>query len=216
MHVFDYLIDFMSRLFRFHNYSPIEKAYVALLFIAGLSLRDIFERYCLTYASRESVRYWSHKLMSIFKHERRHRRIVAVDETVEKVSGRIFYLLSAIDVDIGEVIAVYASRGRSMMNALTFMRSVLKACKGKPVIVVDRGPWYPWALKRLGIGYIHEKFGDRNKIERWFRKLKDRTKRFYNNINSKNVKNLEEIAAAIALIHNILIETRMERDVLPG
>ncbi|MEM2216682.1 MAG: DDE-type integrase/transposase/recombinase, partial [Nitrososphaerota archaeon] len=146
----------MSRLFRFHNYSPFDKAYASLLFIAGLSLRDISERYGLTNASRESVREWSHRLMSVFKPERRCRRIVALDETVEKVSGRIVYLWSAVDVDKGEIIAVYASRGRSIMNALTFMKRVLKACDGKPVIVVDRGPWYQWALKRLGIEYIHE------------------------------------------------------------
>jgi len=216
MHVFDYIVDCMSRLFRFHNYSPFDKAYASLLFIAGLSLRDISERYGLTNASRESVRDWSHRLMRVFKPERRCRRIVAVDETVEKVSGRIVYLWSAVDVDKGEIIALYASRDRSIMNALTFMKRVLKACDGKPVIVVDRGPWYQWALRRLGIEYIHETFGERNRIERWFRELKDRTKRFYNNINSKTVKSIEEIATAIALIHNIIIETRMEGSVLPG
>ncbi|MEM2237944.1 MAG: hypothetical protein QXR26_08480, partial [Candidatus Caldarchaeum sp.] len=59
-------------------------------------------------------------------------------------------------------------------------------------------------------------FGDRNRVERWFRKLKDRTKRFYNNINSKTVKRLEEIAAAIALTHNTLIKTKTEGGVLLG
>jgi len=34
----------------------VEKAYATLLFIAGLSLRDVSERYRFTYASRESVR----------------------------------------------------------------------------------------------------------------------------------------------------------------
>jgi len=38
--------------------SPSEKLYSVFLFIAGLSLRDISERLCLTYASRESVRIW--------------------------------------------------------------------------------------------------------------------------------------------------------------
>ncbi|MEM1965608.1 MAG: hypothetical protein QXH12_05790 [Candidatus Caldarchaeum sp.] len=38
----------------------------------------------------------------------------------------------------------------------------------------------------------------RNKVERWFRKLKDRTKRFYNNINLKTVESIGEIATAIA------------------
>ncbi|MEM2555488.1 MAG: hypothetical protein QXD31_01420, partial [Candidatus Caldarchaeum sp.] len=136
----------MSGLFRFHNYSPFEKVYAALLFVAGLSLRDVSERYCLTSASRESVRCWVHRLGQLFTPERRCRRLVAVDETVEKASGH-----------------------------------------------VDRGPWYPWALKRLGIEYFHETFGERGRIERWFRELKERTRRFYNNINSKKVKSIEEI-----------------------
>ncbi|MEM2703326.1 MAG: hypothetical protein QXR45_09210 [Candidatus Bathyarchaeia archaeon] len=89
-----------------------------------------------------------------------------------------------------------------MMNVLTFMRRVLDSCDVR-------------TLKRLGIEYLHEMFGNRNRIEGWFRELKDRTRRFYKNINSKTVKRLGEIAA-IALIHNINIETRIEGDVLPG
>ncbi|MEM2800843.1 MAG: DDE-type integrase/transposase/recombinase, partial [Candidatus Caldarchaeum sp.] len=117
----------------------------------------------------------------------------------------------------GEIIAVYASRGRSMLNALTFLRMVLRACEGKPVVVVDRGPWYPWVLKGLGIEYFHETFGNRNRIERWFRELKDRTRRFYNNINSKTVKSIEEIAAGIAPIHNLLLRTQTrEGGVIPS
>jgi len=42
-----------------------------------------------------------------------------------------------------EYLAVYASRERSVARALTFLRRVLKACDGKPLIVVDKGPWYP-------------------------------------------------------------------------
>jgi len=75
------------------------------------------------------------------------------------------------------------------------------------VIVFDRGPWYPWALKRLGLEYFHETFDERSSIERWFRKLKERTKRF-NNINIKTVKYVEEIAKAIALLHNITTQNR--------
>jgi transposase-like protein len=46
--------------------------------------------------------------------------------------------------------------------------------------------------------YFHETSGNRNKIERWFREMKDRTKRFYNNINAKKLKCLEELVTAIA------------------
>jgi transposase-like protein len=59
-------------------------------------------------------------------------------------------------------------------------------------------------LERLGITYFHETFGERNKIERWFRELKERTKRFYNNVNSKTLKSIEEIATAVAIVHNLV------------
>jgi transposase-like protein len=98
MHVIDVLLDSFTRLFRHHRYSPLEKLYSVILFIAGLSL----------------------------------------------------------------------------------------------------------ALDRLGITYFHETFGNRNKIERWFRELKNRTKRFYNNVNSKTLKSIEELVTAIAIMHNII------------
>jgi transposase-like protein len=59
-------------------------------------------------------------------------------------------------------------------------------------------------LERLGITYFHETFGNRNKIERWFRELKNRTKRFHNNVNSKTLKSIEEVATAIAIVHNLV------------
>jgi transposase-like protein len=84
--------------------SSIEKIYsVIILFIAGLSLRDLSERLCLSLT-----------------------------------------------------LAVYASKGRGIPSAIEFLRKVLDSCEGKPVIVVDRGPWYRWALDRLGIIYFHE------------------------------------------------------------
>jgi transposase-like protein len=89
----------------------LEKLCSVVLFIAGSSLRDLSERFCLTFASRESV---------------------------------------------------------------------------------------------LGITHFHETFGNRNKIERWFRELKNRTKRFHNNVNSETRKSIEEIATAVAIVHNLV------------
>jgi transposase-like protein len=204
MHVIDVLLDSFTRLFRHHRYSPLEKLCSVILFITGLSLRDISERFCLTSASRESVRIWAHRSSSLFKPSKRARRLVAVDETVLKVNSRICYLWAAIDVDTGEILALQASRGRGLPNAIKFLKMVLRSCDGKPIVVVDRGPWYRWALERLGITYFHETFGKRNKIERLFRELKNRTKRFYNNVNSKKLKSIEELVTAIAIMHNII------------
>jgi transposase-like protein len=204
MHVIDAVLDPFSNLFRSHRYSPAEKLYSVFLFTAGLSLRDLSERLCLTGASRESVRIWVHRFSSLFSPSRRVRRLVAVDETVLKVKGQICYLWAAIDVDTNEILAVYASRGRGIPSAVKFLRKVLDSCEGKPVIAVDRGPWYRWALERLGMTYFHETFGKRNRIERWFREVKERTKRFYDNINAKKLKSLEELVTAIAAMHNII------------
>ena len=204
MHVIDAVLNSFTRLFRHHRYSPLEKLCSVILFIAGLSLRDVSERFCLTFASRESVRIWAHRSSSLFKPSKRVRRLVAVDETVLKINGQTCYLWAAIDIDTNEILAVYASRGRGLPNAIKFLKMVLRSCDGKPIVVVDRGPWYRWALDRLGMTYFHETFGERNRIERWFRELKNRTKRFYNNVNSKTLKSIEEIATAVAIVHKLV------------
>ncbi|MDT7877157.1 MAG: hypothetical protein RQ862_01205 [Candidatus Caldarchaeales archaeon] len=59
-------------------------------------------------------------------------------------------------------------------------------------------------MERLGIIYFHVAFGKRDRMERLFREMKERTKRFYNNVNSKKLKSLEELATAIAAMHNII------------
>jgi hypothetical protein len=70
IHVIDAVLDSFSNLFQSHRYSPLEKIYSVFLFIAGLSIRDLSERLCLTGASRESVRIWVHRFSSFFKPSR--------------------------------------------------------------------------------------------------------------------------------------------------
>lgn len=45
-------------------------------------------------------------------------------------------------------------------------------------------------------------------------KLKNRIKKFYDNVNSKTVKPIEEIV--IVLMHNILLKTKIEGGVITG
>jgi putative transposase len=61
------------------------------------------------------------------------------------VKGQTCYLWAAIDVDTNELMALYAVK---------FLRKVLDSYEGKPVIAVDRGPWYRWAFERLGSTYF--------------------------------------------------------------
>jgi hypothetical protein len=44
MHVIDAVLDSFSNLFRSHRYSLLEKFYSVILFIAGLSLREMKKR----------------------------------------------------------------------------------------------------------------------------------------------------------------------------
>jgi len=50
-----------------------------------------------------------------------------------------------------------------------------KICINKPMIIVDKSPWYRWALERLGLEYEYQRFGLRSRVKRFFRYLKERT-----------------------------------------
>ncbi|MEM2080127.1 MAG: DDE-type integrase/transposase/recombinase [Nitrososphaerota archaeon] len=126
---------------------------------------------------------WSHRLRSVFKPERRRRRMVAMDETVEKVSGQTVYLWSEVDVDSKKLLALEASYGRNSLNAFRFLRKALKLCLNKPKIIVGSGPWYGWAIQRLGLDYGCQRFGMRSRVERFFRYLKERTAVFHNKLS---------------------------------
>jgi len=74
------------------------------------------------------------------------------------------------------------------------------------VFVFISGLSLRWISERLSITHA-----SRESVRIWkdsFRKLKERTKRIYNNVNTKSVKNVEETAKAITLLHNIITQTR--------
>jgi len=104
-------------------------------------------------------------------------RCIAVDETKLSVKGVWVYVWSAVDVDSGELLALGASYGRGCLNAITFLKKALKLCINKPVVIVDGGPWYRWALERLGLEY---------RVERFFRYLKERTAVFHHKMSARD------------------------------
>ena len=69
------------------------------------------------------------------------------------------------------MLALDVSYGRSCLNAITLLEKALKLCSNKPLVIVDRSPWYRWALERLRLEFRHERFGLRNIVERFFRYL---------------------------------------------
>ncbi|MEM2896588.1 MAG: DDE-type integrase/transposase/recombinase, partial [Candidatus Bathyarchaeia archaeon] len=192
-----------NRLFKRNKVSLEDKVWAIIFYLAGLSLRAITERYGLIKASKEAVRLWVHRLEALTYHgSPKNRRTIAIDETKTKLNGKWLYLWAAIDVDTKEILAVYASWERSGLDAYLFLKMVLKACSNKPLILVDKGVWYPWALSQLSLEWLHLTFGKRNAIERYFRTLKERLKGFYNNINAKSLLAVNAMAQILAYGYN--------------
>ncbi|MCL7396668.1 MAG: hypothetical protein LZ167_04595 [Thaumarchaeota archaeon] len=121
MHVLDYILDRISVLFRFNNYPLCEKAYSVMFHIDGLSFRDVSERYCVTMASKESVRRWLHRFSRIFSVEEKSR------DTVERFFGYLkqrtkrFY--NNINTWKKQSIEDYASAIATIRNILTIMKT---------------------------------------------------------------------------------------------
>jgi len=138
---------------------------VVFLYHAGLSLRRV-ER--IVGRSHEAVRQWYHRLAHLFDPEPDHHSTVAVDKTTVNVEDGEVYVWAAVDVDTFEVVYIEVSPGRSDLDALLFLRTVLKRCRGEPVILVDRGPWYNWALDDLKLCESRrETWGERSLVESW-------------------------------------------------
>ncbi len=196
-----------AKLFK-KNYVDIKtKIKACLLYYLGLSLRKAAK---LLNISHEAVRKIYKRARKIFNPKKKKRKVIAIDET--KLYG--FYVFAAIDINSNEIIAIYASKGRSSLDALIFMKKVLKACIAKPqLILCDRGPWYIYALRKLGLNYRHETFGLRNAIERWFFLLKHRTKKFYNCFHAKGFagkfKAVYEFCLSFAALYNLFYARRV-------
>jgi len=191
------------------NRRPLKvKVLSTLLYYSGLSYRVVARVLRgLAVFSHEAVRLWFHRLKEAFPEpKRRRRRVVAVDETKLKLKGEQLYVWAAIDVKTREVLACRVSWTRSIMQAEVFLRKALEACTNKPLILVDKGPWYPEALRSLGLKWMHATFGLRNRIERWFGLLKARTKRFYNNFPHKStIQSIKTFLATYIAWYNTLL-----------
>jgi len=60
----------------------------------------------------------------IFSVGKGFRRAVALDETVVKLHSLRAHVWSAVEIDSGEILAIYASWSRNMIVAMKFIRMV--------------------------------------------------------------------------------------------
>jgi putative transposase len=90
--------------------------------------------------SYETVRQWYHSLAHLFDPEPDHHSTIAIDETKLTLDETEVYVWAAIDVETFEVIHIGVSPGRSDLDALLFIKQVLRRCRSDPVVPVGRGP----------------------------------------------------------------------------
>jgi len=109
--------------------------------------------------SKSAVHYLARKVSTVrVATEPKYRRCIAVDEAKLRVKKSYVYVWSAVNVDSKELLALEVSYGRSSLNALSFLKKALRMCTNKPLVIVDRGPWYRWRFERLGLKYRYERF----------------------------------------------------------
>ncbi|MGH7427536.1 MAG: hypothetical protein ACREJ4_04160 [Candidatus Methylomirabilaceae bacterium] len=148
-------------------------------YLAGASLRGTAFAMRFDYPfSHEAVRQWAHRIAHLFRPTRQKRKTVIVDETtLHDSSGKDVFEWVAIDDERRHVILVWTTRGRGGLEALLFMKAVLRRCRNRPFVMVDRGCWYPWALTTLGLSWKVQRGGPRSLVESYFGSLKHRLTR---------------------------------------
>ncbi len=190
--------------FRRNKIPPEKKIRAAELYLKGLSYRQAARILRISHTTVwETVQklaktIYQPKLLAVKK----QRNFIAVDETVIKINGEKKYLWAAIDVESREVLAVWITVTRNWWIARDFLLVVLKSCINKPIFLVDGGKWYKSAFNSLGLDYLHVTFGPRNSVERWFRTVKERTRRFWNNFRSNDWRRGHRFALLFAFWHN--------------
>jgi len=190
---------FTNKRFVSHPETPFLETF---LYHSGLSYRQVET---VVGRSYESVRQWYQRMSHLFEVEGDHQTI-AVDETKMKVEDNEVYVWAAVDVDTFEVIHVDVSEGRSSLDALLFLREVLRRCRGKPLIKTDRGPWYDWALNELDCDYQKQTFGERSLVERWFGILKHRTTLFWHRFpHNSSLQSAQNWVSSFASVYNLML-----------
>ena len=86
-----------------------------------------------------------------FESDPDYHSTVAIDETKLKVEETEVYVWAVVDVETFEIIYIEVSLDPSDLDALLFIKQVLRRCRGEPVVLVDREPWYNWALDNLDL-----------------------------------------------------------------
>jgi len=167
--------ELLDKVYHWHRVPSSVKAKAVLLYFRGMSLRDV-QKYLSDEgykASIEAIREWFHSIGKMLKTSYTYALWVYVDEAKIKKRSKFYYLWLAVSRDGKPVFANLTSRRDSWTARVVLSSTGAKGC------TTDKGPWYANAVRKLSMEWVHETFGQRNVVERWFFPIKHRLKRFY-------------------------------------
>ena len=122
----------------------------------------------------------SNRLAPLVKPQPAHHAIVVIDETsIFPEDGSESFGWVALDGDTHEAILSWVTQGRGGLEALIFLKNVLRHCTNRPFVRVGRGVGYPRALDTLGIKWKVQRGGRRSLVESFFGSLKWRIQRMH-------------------------------------
>lgn len=148
------------------------KAKAVLLYFRGISLRDV-QKYLSDEGykvSIEAIREWFRSVGKMLRTLYTYALWICVDETKIKKRRKFYYLWLAADEQGNPVYASLTAKRDSWTAQIVLSSTGAKVC------TIDKGPWYVSAVQNLPIEWVHETFGKRNVIERWFFPIKHRLK----------------------------------------
>jgi len=174
------------------------------LHVAGLSLSDIkqyIERLGVE-RSRTAIHNWVQKadLQPTSEAEPNH---IAVDETVIQLNDERWWLYAAVDPETNEFLHVKLYSTRTTQLTVHLLRELKqKVPVTQATILVDDAHHLKAALSRLGFRFQIRRHGNRNAVERVFRKVKRRTSSFSNTFSHVEPTTAESWLQAFAVWWN--------------
>ena len=172
--------------------------------LAGLSLSNTkqhLERLGVK-RSRTAIHNWVQKA-DIQLTETRESNYVAVDETVIQLGTDRYWLYAAVDPRTNEFLHVRLFPTTNSGLTLVFLREFSEKHEiDDATFLIDDTDHLEGALSRLGLRFQIRRHGNRNSVERVFRKVKRRTSSFSNIFSTVEPTTAESWLEAFAVWWN--------------
>lgn len=162
--------------------TPAEtRARAVMMYYHGMSYRAVA---LLVGRTKDAVRYWWNRLALMFDYIGGPHAVVVADETGilvgQKSIGRPWILWVGLDAETMQVVNLKFARYQFGFDCRDFLEEIRhKSRPANPIVIHDRGIWYPPHAEKIGVLHQHVRGGVRSLIECWNRQLKHRLDGFF-------------------------------------